>query len=201
MKRQGAIDVQQIELNGSYEIVCNGIEKIVGINSKSAQKILDYLIENKDKPDKDYELECFSYRYYSNLPPGSLALMTSKYNYYINIKKTTVIIIALILDITITKGASSALINMHGISGPCVVKLNERNGEKCIVKETVFSKNRIGSVDVLQKFKGECCNCDMDCKYNKGDQCGCTKEDVREIYNNLTHIGLFKKAGEYFVYQ
>lgn len=186
---------------GSVDTICEDIIKNTGFNRENAKAIFDYLVKNKEKLHLADDEKITSSFEFPSFSPGTIGFMTPKYNYSINIKKTTIIIVALILDIAFTKGIISTLLNMFGLSGICITKLSEANGEKCIVKETVFSENKTGNADILNAFDGECCNCDMNCNYRRGDRCTCSRDNIIDIYQRLTEVGLFRKEGDSFVYQ
>lgn len=183
--------MEYFSARGSIQSICEKLSYITADDSENARAIVDYLIDNKDILDSEESLTTSID--FPSFPSGVVGFMTPEYNYYINIKITTIVVLALILDITLTKGVISTVLNMCGFSSTSVVKLDERNGEKCIVKETLLIDNKIGSQNILSRFAGKCCNNDLNCRFRDGDDCTCRKEDIITIYQRLTEKNLFKK--------
>ena len=178
---------------GSVQKICKDLASMAEVS------IFDFLKDNKEILEDDESL--VSYTKNPSFPPDVIGFMTPQYNYYINIKITTIVIVASILDITLTKGVISTILNMCGFSSTSIVKLDERNGEKCIVKETLLSENKTGYPSILRRFAGECCNNDMNCRFKNGAFCSCTEQDIIIIYQRLAEKNLFKKLGDSFEYQ
>ena len=101
----------------------------------------------------------------------------------------------------VTKGFASVLIGFLGITNTSFVKINEYNGEKCILKETIMQKDKVGNKNLLNKFHGECCNNQYKCKYKINDKCKCKKKDIITIFDNLCEKGVFKKYSSGYKYQ
>ena len=136
-----------------------------------------------------------------SLEAGTMGLLIMESEYYINLKYSTIIILSLILDIKLTKGFASVLIGFLGITNTSFVKINEYNGEKCILKETIMQKDKVGNKNLLNKFHGECCNNQYKCKYKINDKCKCKKKDIITIFDNLCEKGVFKKYSSGYKYQ
>lgn len=178
-----------------YESFQNlGIEKEDDINT-----FLEYIYKNKDVLSSDEVCEVqMSFPAYK---PGMMSLMIATNEYYINLKYSTIIILALILDIELTKGFASVLLGFLGMANATFVKISEYNGEKCIIKETINQKGKIGNESILAKYHGECCNNQYNCKYQNTDRCKCKKNDIINIYNSLCEKGIFKKNASNYKYQ
>lgn len=176
------------------ELVSQGIEC-----KEDAEKVVDFLTEHKTVLS---ELERFVIDIeYPDMPPETMGLVVADYNYYVNIKTVTIAIIALLLDIKVTGGLAATLLSLSGTSGVGIIKLDEYEGEKCIVKETISQDEKVGGKDILVKYHGECCNCYMDCKYRELEQCKCSEDVIISIYEKLVSKNIFIKRGEQFVYQ
>lgn len=192
--------MEYFNAEGTIQKICKELSYITANDTENARAIFEFLIDNKDILDNDESLTTSIDL--SSFPSGVIGFMTPEYNYYINIKITTIVVLALILDIALTKGVISTVLNMCGFSSTSIVTLDERNGEKCIIKETLISRNRYGSQNVLSRFAGKCCNNDLNCRFRAGDDCTCTKEDITTIYQRLSEKNLFKKIGnDYYEYQ
>ena len=64
-------------------------------------------------------------------------------NYYINLKATTITLIALVLDITVTQGFANAILALTGVNLHAITRLS--NNEKCFVMEAL--KNKSGELN------------------------------------------------------
>lgn len=176
------------------ELMMQGIE-----NKEDAKKIINFLEENRIILSESEKFEIHTE--YPHMPPGTMAMMIANNRYYVNIKITTIAIIALLLDINITGGVASALLSLSGVPGQGIIKLDESEGEKCIVKETLLQHEKIGDKNILSKFQGECCNYYMNCKYKESERCKCNEEKVLTIYKGLANKNVFLRQGDKFVYQ
>lgn len=177
-----------------YRLMQQGIE-----SEEDANKIIEFLTNNRNilSNSEKFEIDVE----YPDMPPGMMGLMIAEYTYYVNIKVTTIAIIALLLDINVTGGLAATLLSLGGASSRGIIKLNEFEGEKCIVKETLMQGVRIGNKDILLKFSGECCNNNMNCKYNDSGKCNCSENTVISIYEKLVEKDMFIKRGNEYVYQ
>lgn len=176
------------------ELVMQGIEC-----KEDAEKVVDFLTEHKKILS---ELERFEIdTEYPDMPSEAMGLTIMDYSYYVNIKTVTIAIIALLLDIKVTGGLAATLLSLSGSSDVGIIKLDEYEGEKCIVKETISQDEKVGEKDILFKYHGECCNCYMNCKYKELEQCKCSEDSIISIYEKLASKNMFIKRGEKFVYQ
>lgn len=184
--------------SGSKSEIYEEFEKI-GFYNDDINKILSYISGNVNvlSAGESYKIEISS----PSLPPGTIGFMTFNYNYHINLKYSTIFIIALILDINYTRGVSTFALGLLGIKNAEFKKISEYNGEKCIIKETICQKGKSGSESILEKFHGECCNNQYACKYKEIDKCNCNKKEITSIYESLCEKGVFKKCGYNYKYR
>lgn len=162
-----------------------------------AERVITFLSDNQ-KMLKENEM----IRKYQTLPEisqGMIGFLIMKQNIYINLKISTILITALLLDIKLSKGFAELLVGMMGIPQKVLVKFNENNGEKCIIHEAMSRKTI--SANVLDQFNGECCNNQYKCKYNSNGNCNCTKEKIKEILDNFAEANMFKEDGGLYTLQ
>lgn len=190
---------EYINLSGVEKNIYNALNNMGLPNKTDSEKIINYLIKNKSALNADESIELT--RIYPNSPPGTMCLMIAQTGYYVNIKISTIVICALLLDINLTKGFASTAIALMGVPSAAFVKLNEYDGQKCIVKETLATKDKIGSEKILDKFCGECCNCDLTCKYRHEGHCTCSSSNIVKIYDLLANKNMFKKVNGIYKYQ
>lgn len=191
--------MDRIELCGSSDEVYKRIASIGLSNTRDAEQIITFLKHNGDLLCSDEKIESIMEMPESS--PGMMSMVVMRKNLYVNLKVSTILIVALIFDIHLTKGFAQLLTAMLGISSRSVVTFSEENGEKCIIKETLRTKDKIGHPSILAKFKGECCNNNLNCKHRIDDKCYCTPDKVKEIFDNLEDCNMFKKEGDFYKYQ
>lgn len=162
-----------------------------------AERVLSFLSENQEMLKENEVIK--KYQKFPETPQGMMGLLIIEQNIYINLKISTILITALLLDIKLSKGFATLLIGMLGIPQNVLVKINEKNGEKCFIHEAM-SRKKI-SVNVLDQFNGECCNNQYKCKYNINGECNCTKEKIKEILDNLVENNMFKEDGGLYTLQ
>lgn len=197
--KKGILIMKTIKLNGSENDVYKELAALGLNNSCDAEQIITFLKHNKDLLGSEEAIET-SMEVPPSLP-GMMSLVIMRKNLYVNLKLSTILIVALLLDIHITAGFSQLLTAMMGISSHAIVTFGEENGEKCIIKETLRTQNKIGHPDMLSKFHGECCNNDLKCRYRVEDKCCCTPERIKEIFVDLASCNMFTKEGDYYKYQ
>lgn len=185
---------------GSEQSIIRQIEKM-GFNKCESEKIFNFINSNKCLLSDNESIKKSLHS--DDCNPGIIKYMIPNlnYDYYINLKYSTIMIAALLLDIKYTKGFSTLALNLSKVNTPHIIKIDEKNGEKCILKETLSLKNKTGTNTLLLPFHGECCNNNYTCKFRNIDKCGCTKENIDEIYKQLTSKGVFKKEGNKYIYQ
>lgn len=184
---------------GNKSKIYNCLESIGFENEHEINTFLSFIDNNKGVLS-DGEI----YQVKTKLPSleaGTMGFLIMESEYYINLKYSTIIILSLILDIKLTKGFASVLIGFLGITNTSFVKINEYNGEKCILKETIMQKDKVGNKNLLNKFHGECCNNQYKCKYKINDKCKCKEKDIITIFDNLCEKGVFKKYSSGYKYQ
>lgn len=185
------------KVEGSQSAIYTEIAKF-GLDIESSRILFDYVEKNQWLLG-DNESIALSLKFPS-FPSGTVGFMMPNYSYYVNLRIATVVIAALLLDINLTKGAAATFLALKGFSSTAITQLSEIEGEKCIVKETLRTKDRIGQIDILLPFHGECCNNDLECKYRRGEKCCCSEHDIFEIYSRLSERNMFTKWGTQFKY-
>lgn len=178
-----------------YDTLSNyGIE-----NMDDAEQVLTYLKCHTDFLDENEKID-FSI-VYPECKEGIMNFMVPQTNIYINLKLSTIFVVALLLDITLTRGFAQLFVNTIGLNGRVIVKLNEREGHKCIVKESACSKEKYVNDKLLEKYNGKCCNKNYKCRFRIDEECTCTDKQITRILNVLSDKNIFKKIGDLYEYQ
>ena len=169
-----------------------------------AEVLLDFIHSN---PFLLNENECIEIEERNTYPQNQkmMGLVLCDSSYYINLKKTTIILAALLLDIRLTEGLAATVLAVFGFSTNCICSINERTGEKCVLVETLRRENKIGDPAILSKHNGKCCNPCSSCEYREetnleDSKCTCTEDNVIQIYEELCKKNIFKKNSAYNIY-
>lgn len=117
-------------------------------------------------------------------------------NFNVNLKAVTITIIAAILDVSLTKVFATATLSMLGFNSHAIVKLNETEGEKCIVLEMLRTKSRIIFEDILPPNNGECLNNNLNCKYRINGKCKIGKNDIQGNLLSLCNKNVIRESGK-----
>lgn len=178
-----------VSFSGTEDEIAEQLVEKIGLQDDDAYQILYYILNNTDMLGDNEEV-AIGYSKYS-LGRG---ITFADEEYHISIKTTTIVICALLLDITLTKGAASSLLSLSGVTTRGIAKLDDYKGQKCILREALRTKNKVGNSHILEKFHGECCNNDIaQCKYRKGVNCICCQEEVEKVFEGLVDNQVFVK--------
>lgn len=181
---------EYLRLEGLEDAVLQQISERMEISDDNATRVLFYLINNQKLLGNDESIVI------SKAKPKIMGMTVANEKYYINLKITTLAICALLLDIKLTKGLMSSVFSLAGIPTKAFVKLDEREGQKCILREVLMSENKMGDVRILNKFHGQCCNNDLcSCRYRSEGYCTCQPEAVEKIFQELEKNNVFRKDG------
>lgn len=128
---------------------------------------------------------------------GNNGLIALNGTYSLNIKKSLLVLIAFALDIKVTYGVASLALQITGLDGQVLYKLNQENGEQCIAREIILNKY----VDKNILSSKECLNNDLPCKHRIDGQCKCSSETVEKILEKLEEHFVIRPANAEGVYQ
>lgn len=180
-------------VQGSRENVIKELANLQIFKEEDCAGIIDCLERYEEYLPKD---EKFMRRRIVN---DGVGYMLPGFNYYINIKMFTLLLIMWIANWYLENEIIEFIEMLSGIEGSPVIKICEENAEKCILKEILRRKNKCGGKDILHNFKGECCNNQYQCMYNCGGKCNCGTQIVEEILKEFERKGIVKQRfGKYF---
>lgn len=176
------------EINGSkMEILMQLIEEF-DITTKEANIIFDYLDNHHDILGDD---ECFQRN--NSIPydeENSVNLLFSESGYYINVKKTTIAVLALVFDYYLTKGIFGTALALSGTELHAIMKLKEE--KLCLVKEMIFNHQKLHDSSSLSRFGLECINNDIQCHYNIDGECTLKEDQISLTLDYLSEKGIIK---------
>jgi len=131
-------------------------------------------------------------------PPGMLSFLIPIINLNINLKATSIATIALLFDINLTLGVSSAFLSMSGFNDRAFAFLNEPE-ERCLVMEALRTE-RIINKDVFSSHNSECVNDQLICQHRNERRCSIEEDEVEKILDSLCDRNVFTKTGTTYKY-
>ena len=132
--------------------------------------------------------------------PRMLHYLVQSINYNINIKALTLTALALLLDIKLTLGFASTTLALLGVNSQAIARIDATEGEKCLIIEAMHSPNRIISKDVFSHCNHQCVHNDLECNYQKDDNCTITTDKITAILDGLCDKNIFKKIKGLYKY-
>lgn len=163
------------------------------IEKKDVNKFIDGITKLSPYFSDDEYITVTTYAPETN--PDVLEYLIPNTNYNINLKAATITILAAILDVKLTQGFASVALSMSGFNSYAVVKLNETEGEKCVVLEMLRTKLRIITEGVLPPGNRECFNINLNCKYRRGNQCKIEEKHIQKIFLSLCDKNVIRENG------
>ena len=191
-----------INQKGTKKDIILNLRDECGISTKEANTIITYLETHKGYlSDNEYINVVHEYESNADNSDGYMnLLLTDKQCYYINIKKTTIILIATILDISLTLGFANGALALSGMSTKAIAKLED--ARLCVVKEVKLSNNTAKYENLSQICDRECINNDMDCCHRINGYCTLSKTNLKElVIPSLLTDGILKEKNGCYYYQ
>lgn len=175
----GPVNVEPINIEklDYKDNIIREINQALEISPDDAQKIFCFLEENPDIPDAGFATP--------KQDPGVKNMVAADGLYYINIKLVTLTVIAMVLDVALTKGILSKILGLSKLDSQAIIKISSENGHRCLLKEMLLEKKEGINKSILEKYNGECNNVDHPCNYRVDGECGCFPEDVEKILCEL----------------
>lgn len=137
---------------------------------------------------------------YSSPPPGMMGLMIAEKQYNINLTKSALILLSVIIDIKLKVPLVSTGMALAGVNAKTIAKLDERKGEKCIACEVMANGRKMFNKSMFNN-KGQCINNNFQlCKYKNSDLCTISNDDIDDVLNNLIKKSVIKKDGDFYKY-
>lgn len=165
---------------------------LVFFDDECLQDVLEKIDDNKEELLD--EEECFiieseqdnkQYQAYNKFIP--------EIHYHINIKNTTIVCLQIFFELLAQKIISGDDIKEQEVPiiptvielKKCFNKIQEENGEICILKEILRNKNGISGWNDFSGNVGECVNNDLNCSYNCEGCCVLTKDVFEKIIDTM----------------
>lgn len=175
-----------------------------------------YVVKEKIKSilsnDEKIEME------FPNLLPHLMSLFTVSYvgsmphlgwrnsysnKIYINLKASTIALLALLFDIKVTDGIANFVLAATGVNLRLIAKTDEAEGEKCVLLEVYRKEDHQADPDTFfeQICGKECINNDMNCKYRCNGVCTMDQKRAKEIFESLTAKNVFTKQNDSHIFK
>lgn len=132
-------------------------------------------------------------------PPDTIAFLIPRIYYHISVKKTTWMILGLLLDLFVTRGLAMFSLSMLGVAGQTIGKLNAKDGEVCIYYQALTLKKEaikeFRTEDVFNKINGRnCLYSEFQCSYSQNGKCTIKLENLKENFQKLKEIEAFSRT-------
>ncbi len=180
-----------IKLNGNKSQIRRNLANYgIMLNETETEQLIDTIIANKAYLQNEESAN--KSLHIPNMPTDCIGFMIMDYRYHISIKKLSLCGIAFFAG-KLSHEISDKILEACGVSFKAINEIKELNGEKCIVKETILYHDKVGDENILERFQGKCCNNDLNCSFRQGEQCYCSKTNIKNIFEDLTKREIFKK--------
>lgn len=170
---------------GNCEKIEKSIASALSISQMDAKKVFEYLETSYKENTEEFG------RIYldTDLEKG---LVVGGGQYYINLPKSIAMLVALVLDITLTKGAVSAVCGLLGIQTQVFYNMNQHKGYACLLRE--YMRNKIVDSERYLCLAGkECVNNDIECIYRDSEnRCCIQAKDIEKIIEYFKEIKIIE---------
>lgn len=176
----------------TYEEFCEFINNNITSNNKAQKMIEHYLLKDFQGSSDQYVKPIVEENV---LMDNSDNLFIPNKKIYINLKRLTVLTLACICDIFITKGVITALGVALGKINPCIYKLEKE--DCCIFAKVLFYSTISDGINInslIHEYTTDCFNnkyqrCIF---YKENEKCIIKELDIRLIINKLISNGILK---------
>ena len=178
----------------TYENFCEFINNNITSNVEAQKVIQHYLLKDFQGDSGEYVKPIVEENVLIN---NSDNLFIPNKNIYINLKRLTVLTLACVCDIFITKGAITALGVALGRINPCIYKLEKE--DCCVFAKVLFYSTVSNGVDInnlVSEYATDCFNNNYQrCIFYKEEgKCIIKELDIRLIINKLISNGIIKSV-------
>lgn len=178
--------MERLIINGNMKITQQKLSEIM--DSDNVDIFIKYFhLYNRMLDDSEYFTVTEEY---AGGGEGMTGLMIKKLNLNINLKLSTVWLVALLLDIGLTKGFTTVLLNLYGVHQASIKKIDVTSGELCCLIEFKADKN-LNPVEFLKKCRNGCINCDISCRFRKEDMCTMKLSEITACIDKFIDAKVF----------
>lgn len=178
----------------TYEEFCEFINNNITSDDEAQKIIQHYLLKDFQGSSSEYVKPIVEENV---LISNSDNLFIPNRNIYINLKRLTVLTLACVCDIFVTKGAVTALGVALGKINPCIYKLEKE--DCCVFAKVLFYSTVSKGINInnlVSEYAKDCFNNNYQrCIFYKNEgKCIINEIDIRLIINKLISNGLIKNV-------
>lgn len=130
---------------------------------------------------------------------SSMGFVVPKTNYYINLKKTTIALIGLLLDIGFAEGFAAFILGIFGVSADVIRKLSDT--EKCVLFLVKADAVLVKAGKYELKESAICINYARECGCRQYDKCSLFEDVLTDTVRKLLEKNIIKQNGNLLVYR
>ena len=172
---------------GSYEKIKECIISELSISPADAGKVFDFL-------EAAYKENAAEFGRIDQSTASGQRLVFGSGQYYINLPKCVLMVIALILDITLTKGIITGICGMLGVQTQSFYHINQHKGGACLLRECLSNNNATDTDGYSYLTGNECINNDLECQYrNENEQCCIQKTDIEKVLTHFKELQIIER--------
>ena len=177
--------MDKLRLVGVRIAIIEEICEECSFNLSTSEKIFDFLIatyyENKTENKSEFAM-------IANCDAHVKSITLNDCEYYINLPKLLLVVIGILVDSNLTKGAIGSLCGLYGINNKVIYKMNQKRAEICLLREHMRNRR---SVDFNYLIEHECVNNDLQCCFrNEDGLCCLTKEQIKSTIAHFYELGI-----------
>lgn len=191
---------EYIEKSGSRREVIEEIMKLYALNEKDSMMCLEFLEHHCDILSEDELLQCCNTGEYTI--DGVSEFVSEDGEVYLSVKKVTIFLAAILLGVKMP--AIGVVLETVKYFGICKIDngfVRIKEGEqRCLLLELAMSGKHGIEKRVLRKYKSECCNNHVECRFRNDGICSCSEKNVEEICDKFVELGVAKRIGKKYFY-
>lgn len=130
---------------------------------------------------------------------SSMGFVVPKTNYYINLRKTTIALIGLLLDIGFAEGFAAFIFGIFGVSADVIRKLSDT--EKCVLFLVKADAVLTREGKHMLRDSLPCINYARECDCRQYDKCGLSEDMLTVTLQKLLEKNIIKQKGNLLVYR
>ncbi len=129
------------------------------------------------------------------MPPGVIGMMVMKSKYSINMKISTILILALLIDSQLVLPIASNFLGFIGYSTKVIEKIQDN--ERCIIIDILLGGKK--TYQEFNYYKNECILNDINCPYRKEYVCDRKIDVIKDIIKKLEEKIIIKHVNGKYV--
>jgi hypothetical protein len=187
----------RLKLDGASEDELLACFRQMGIKTDSS-RLANILCIVKIVGTSDETIE--SWFEYPRLPEGVIGFIIPTTYYNVNVKRTSLIVAAAIMDALATFGLASAGLAVSGLAKQGIAKLDTRSGEYCCAVQS--AKLHEGGAHVTPQavhrmiYGKPCPFLGLGCRLLRENTCNSAETDIKVLFESLEEKGAMVKKGD-----